>query len=357
MSDVAELKRKIIKQGDNDYIGLIPESFLSKVKLDNFLLAREEEKKKEIKLSSMPYHLVIEPTNVCNLACPLCPTGIGAKTRSKGVMSLNQFKEIIDKCHETTLKLFLQNWGESTLVHGLPEMIEYASSKGIWVHLSTNFSKNFQSGFIEKLVGCGLAMLHVDLDGTTQEVYEKYRIKGNMKLVLTNIRRAVNIKKELKVEYPTIEVSMLAMRHNEHQFDAFQQLAGNLGVDRYSIDRIQVNPCTSTNWLPVNKKYIYPTYQDENRNMQCHWPWSGFVINWDGNVSACCIVDDPKADFGNILLSDITELWNNEYFVLSRAEFGDKNMNKVKITICNICKNNTHRKNLKRVGDSFAITL
>ena len=56
-------------------------------------------------------------------------------------------------------------------------------------------------------------------------------------------------------------------------------------------------------------------------------------------------------------MSDITELWNNEYFVLSRAEFGDKNMNKVKITICNICKNNTHRKNLKRVGDSFAITL
>ena len=49
---------------------------------------------------------------------------------------------------------------------------------------------------------------------------------------------------------------------------------------------------------------------------KCHWPWSGFVINYDGNISACCIVDDPKSDFENVFKDDLMKVWNNKYFIL-----------------------------------------
>ena len=80
------------------------------------------------------------------------------------------------------------------------------------------------------------------------------------------------------------------------------------------------------------------------------------VINWDGNISPCCIVDSPRADFGNVYEKSIMEVWNNEYYISARAEFGDHNQI-VKQTICNICKNKTHNKSLKRVKNTFAITL
>lgn len=49
-------------------------------------------------------------------------------------------------------------------------------------------------------------------------------------------------------------------------------------------------------------------------------------------------------------------LWNNEYYVSARSEFSDtKKM--TKLTICNVCKNDTHNPNLYRVGDTFSITM
>jgi radical SAM protein with 4Fe4S-binding SPASM domain len=352
------LYNQAVSPADMQLIKHIPEQFINEIKIKNFILARAEEKQKKLYLKSKPYHLVVEPTNACNLGCPLCPTGIGAKTRSKGVMKMNSYKRIIDELGETALEIYFQNWGESTLVAELPLMIKHAASKGIYTHLSTNFSRKYKQGFLEDLIDSGLALLHIDLDGLTQEVYEKYRKKGDLQLVLKNINLAVDIKKKTGVSFPQIEVSMLAMKHNEHQFEDFKKMAIELEVDHYQIDKIQVDPNSnaSKSWLPNNKEYIYDTYNGEDSNTQCRWPWSGMVINWDGSVSPCCIVDSPKADFGNVYEKSIMEIWNNDYYRSSRAEFGDQEQI-VKQTICNICKNKTHNKKLKRVKDTFAITL
>jgi len=179
-----------------------------------------------------------------------------------------------------------------------------------------------------------------------------------LQLVLNNINKAVELKKKMNVPFPKIEVSMLAMKHNEHQFDDFEEFAVELGVDHYQIDKIQVDPNSkaSKSWLPTNKEFIYDTYEDGNSDSPCHWPWSGMVINWDGNISACCIVDSPKADFGNVYEKSVMEIWNNDFFVSSRAEFGNQKQI-IKQTICNICKNKPHNIMLKRVEDTFAITL
>ena len=78
------------------------------------------------------------------------------------------------------------------------------------------------------------------------------------------------------------------------------------------------------------------------------------MVNYSGDISACCIVDDPNSDFGNVFKESIEKVWNNDYYISSRAEFVDREKILVN-TICNICKNETHSKNLKRLGSSFAI--
>ena len=127
-------------------------------------------------------------------------------------------------------------------------------------------------------------------------------------------------------------------------------------VDEIELGNIQLNPNTAAkDWLPNNKEYVYETYLGKSRKTPCHWPWSGMVINWDGGVAPCSIVDDENSDFGNVFEDDIMSVWNNEYYVSARSEFS-KTKKISKFTICNMCKNDTHNPNLFRVGDSFSLT-
>ena len=333
----------------------VPIEFRTQLKKENYDLAKKEENEKKLVLKSMPYNIVIEPTNSCNLQCPLCSTGIGAQTRKKGILEFENFKKLVDELKDTVLQLSLQNWGEATLVKDLPKMIKYASDNGIFTRLSTNFSVKYNDHFFKELMTSGLGILVIDLDGTDQITYEKYRKNGNLELVLENTKKAVKIKKENSLKFPTIQTRMLVMKHNEHQVEDFRKISKEMNVDEMELGNIQVNPNTAKHWLPSNQEFVYETYLKERKVTPCHWPWSGLTINWDGGVSPCCVIDDEKSDFGDIFEQGIKKLWNNEYYVSARSVFS-KEKNNSKSTICDICKNDTHNPNLFRIGNTFSIT-
>lgn len=357
-----DIKREEERWGqfDEDWsfsIHEVPMEFRSSTKFDNFVLAKQEEKDQKLFLKSKPYHIEIEPTNICNLHCPLCSTGVDAITRPKQKLKLENFKKLVDEIKNTTLMIALQNWGEPTLVKDLPKMIRYATDAGIWTHMSTNFSIDYSDEWLQELIKSGIGRLKIDLDGTTQDVYEKYRIGGKLETVLKNTRRIVEIKKDNNLKYPIIQARMIATKKNEHQISDFQKLSKELGVDEIEVGNIQLNPNTvADEWLPEDQNYVYDTYLGESRNTPCHWPWSGLVINSDGGVTPCTIVDDPNADFGNVFETNITDVWNNEHYVSSRSTW-TKNAKHSKTTICTLCKNDTHNKRLLRVGNTFSLTL
>ncbi|MAH97784.1 MAG: hypothetical protein CMA12_00335 [Euryarchaeota archaeon] len=338
---------------------------LNLIKIKNLIIAKIEKKEKKTKLISKPYRIVVDPTNACNLGCPLCPTGLGASTRTKKILKVNDFKKIVDQVQDYCIEIHLYNWGEPTLNKNLIEMLQYAKSKNIWSRISSNLSLKFKEGYLEDLLKSGLNLLHVDVDGLDQEVYAKYRRKGNLSVVIGNLKKIMNIKKTLELEEPKIEIAMLAMRQNEHQHQEFFKFGKELSVDDTKLHKIQHNPNMDEKWLPKNTDLIYKTYEGgqasstsglDNEIKQCNWPWSGIVINPDGGVNPCCIIDDPNSDFGNTNSDTISKIWNNQDYISARSEFGDKK-EITKNTICNICKNQTHSKRLSRVSKSFAIKL
>jgi len=338
---------------------------LTKQKIKNLIISSIEEKELKTKVVSKPYIFIIDPVNACNLGCPLCPTGLNESKRIRGVMKIDFFKELIDEIKDYAVEVHLYNWGEPVLNKKLCEMLSYCHDNNIWTRISSNFSLKFKDGYIEKLITSGLSLLHIDLDGLDEKVYKKYRVRGDYNLVINNIKESVRIKKLYNLDTPIIELAMLAMRQNEHQLDEFLSMKDDLGVDYVQVDKIQHNPNMDEKWLPKNKDLIYSSYEggkassksstEKNIN-PCIWPWSGIVINWDGNVSPCCIVDDPESDFNNIKNVEISKIWNSEEYISSRSEFGDRK-EITKETICNICKNETHSKRLNRVSTSFAIKL
>jgi len=348
------------KKFDDDTIFAIdeiPDEFLTDQKFKNYTLAKQEECEQKLVLDSAPFHFEIEPTNICNLRCPLCSTGVDAKTRQKGILTFNNFKKIINQIKNTALIVSLQNWGEPTLVKDLPKMIKYATDAGIFLRMSTNFSIDYDDEFLIEFMKSGLGRLVIDIDGTTQDVYAKYRVNGNLETVLENTRKIVKIKKDNNLIYPIIQARMLVMKHNEHQIDDFKQLSKKLQVDEMEFGNIQLNPNTASDeWLPTDGNFVYETYLGKRIDTPCHWPWTGMVINSDGGVSSCAIVDDNLSDFGNVFEEKISDIWNNESYTSARTTW-TKNARRSKTVICNICKNDTHNPNLLRVGDTFSLTL
>ena len=152
-------------------------------KFANFVLSKVQKWLRRDCLISMPYRYYIDPTNLCNLRCPLCPTGRMELQRPRGRMNLEDFKRIVDQIAPYAYYVELYNWGEPFLHPQIFDMIRYASERKISVQLSSNLNY-FNEEMAEQAVASGLTRLLVSVDGATQETYEKYRCGGRLEVVL-----------------------------------------------------------------------------------------------------------------------------------------------------------------------------
>ena len=87
----------------------------------------------------LPTYVAIDPVNICNLKCPLCPTGADNLKYKKNMMSFKTFTTIINKM-PSVASIDLFNWGEPFINSELCDMIHYATRRNIAVYIDTNFS-------------------------------------------------------------------------------------------------------------------------------------------------------------------------------------------------------------------------
>ena len=127
-----------------------------------------------------PFMMMVEPTNLCNLKCPLCPSGNGEMTRTRGKMGLEDFKKLIDESGDYLILLMLWNQGEPFINTDFVEMVRYAHGRGIPTLTSTNghYVRNLDQA--RAIVDSGLDELILSMDGVDQETYERYRVGGEL---------------------------------------------------------------------------------------------------------------------------------------------------------------------------------
>ena len=313
------------------------------LKFSNFLAVKFQKLVKLEKVWGMPYKYTIDPLNICNLRCPLCPTGLGILKRDKGKMPLANFKQLIDEIAPYAYYVELYNWGEPFLHPQIFEMIHYASTKRISVRLSSNFNY-FSEKMAVEAIKSGLDAIIVSLDGATQETYEKYRRKGNLTKVLENIRMLVKEKKRANSSLPFITLRMLVNRYNESEIEAMRELAHDLGVDAFTIGTLFIDTTNRdqvNEWLPKNESLSFYSYSSEElQNVwSCSDLWESMAINWDGGLAPCCWLHDEEHDFGNVFEHSIKEIWNSQPYIVSRRIFSSNRKKEGQLlTICTTCK-------------------
>lgn len=322
-------------------------------RLLNYAMIAIQRKLRSAYIFGYPYNLVIESTNICNLHCPLCPTGQGLNGRAKGKMSFINFKRIIEELGGYIYSLRLENWGEPLLNEEIFEMISYAKSKKIVTSFNTNFSVLNEKN-AERLILSGLDHIKISLDGVSQETYVKYRVGGDFNKIIDNIRLLVRKRAQLSKKNPFIEIQFIVMRHNEDEIDRISQLCAELGVDGLALEGLHPDMREELfsqdsrsidkfkSWLPKKSKYSLFDYKNNRRKYNpkiCNALWTSMVINWDGTISPCCSVYDKKYDFGNIFEDGLKKVWNNQKYRASRKLMGRKKKSGVETVCINCFKN------------------
>jgi MoaA/NifB/PqqE/SkfB family radical SAM enzyme len=276
-----------------------------------------------------------------------------------GLMSLENFRIILNKTGPFAKEIHLYNYGEPFLNQNMIDFISLTSEQKIRTVIHSNLNARFfDESEAQAIVKSGLTELSVSIDGATQDTYEKYRIGGNIEKAFLNIRQFVQAKKQAKSETPLIKWSFLINKHNEHQIAMAKQKAKELGVTicyglmdvwgeeewvssyhlekgkisrlcrHISMDRILYGPERKETLLGILKekaraaeRKLFPTQclptntdtivLSSKLPYYCMQPFIKLTVNWDGEVMPCCAVSDRKASVGNLVSQDLGTVWNH----------------------------------------------
>jgi radical SAM protein with 4Fe4S-binding SPASM domain len=274
------------------------------------------------RVPGLPRILMIEPTNECNLRCPLCPTGAGTLRRPKGYMPFELYERILAELDGALERVMLYNYGEPFLHPRIFDMIALARRAEVHTRISTNGLVFLRAGHADDLIASGLNHLRVSLDGATQETYATYRVGGRLAPVLEGVRLLQQRKRELGRTRPAVELQFIAMSHNEHELPAVRQLAQEMGtplrVKTVGLGDVNRGPGRQE-WLPHDvslRRYReceggLELADDSRVRFVCDQPWHRLVVNWDGQVAPCCYDRHGDYAFGNAD-DGLATVWNGE---------------------------------------------
>lgn len=268
-----------------------------------------------------PISVSVEPTTSCNLGCPECPSGLREFTRPTGMLDEKFFRKVIDDLHKELMYMIFYFQGEPYLNPKFLDFVKYASEKNIYTATSTN-AHYLNNENARKTVDSGLNRLIISIDGTTQETYEMYRVRGNLDKVIEGTKNVIKWKKELKSKTPHTIFQFLVVRHNEHQIEEIKELGKTIGVDEVRFKTAQVYDYTHGNNL-IPEKEEYSRYQKLNdgtftikNNLLNHcWRlWHSCVITWDGLLVPCCFDKDAQNRLGDLKTESFKKLWRGSLY-------------------------------------------
>ena len=310
----------------------LPYSFrnIPSKKILNWLQAESSARLRPLAPRGLPTHLQIEPTNICNLRCELCPIS-GGMERPAGFMDPLLYRRLLDEVGDYVFLILFWDWGEPFMHPSAFDMIALAHERGIRIVSSTNGHFFADPRRADEAIRCGLDTLIFAVDGISQETYEKYRHKGDLSTALQGIRTIVGRKRALRSATPLINFRFIVMRNNEHEVEKLPAFARELGVDALTLKTL--NPYSNNTYgensdapdrpngsfLPLNPLYRrFVSGKDGERirlkQNACRNLYNSATVHWNGTVCPCTYDYDERFAMGDLNSSTFRAIWNGSKY-------------------------------------------
>jgi len=274
-------------------------------------------KRKRARLDYFPTYLWIEPTNRCNLHCPMCPNGAGLVQTERGFMDPALFRRIIDDVHPYVSAATLAVGGESLLHPAFFEMAAYARRRGVRTILNTNATL-LDEDKAAALLESGLDYVSFAFDGFTKAGYERARRGADFEATLENILRFLRMRKERGSHRPFTVLSMLDLGWDEGTEEErrafFRRFEGLL-------DDVRLREVNS--WGLTFKGTEEFPHRVFGRTFPCGRLWNTLAVAWNGDVVPCVFHMNHEVILGNAAADPLPAIWNSPAAVSLRQAMLD----------------------------------
>jgi len=283
----------------------------------------------EFKLSDLI--VSVEPSNICNSKCVMCP--YPKMTRSKEIMAIDLFRKIVDDCYNEGVRNFNLNfYNEPFLDTLIFDRIKYLKSKGLKVSLYSNGSVVNESIY-DKIFESGIDRISFSVDGVKKETYEKIRKGLNFEETTKNIIGLIKRKRDKGFLHPKIRVVFVRQKDNKNEVGEYK----NFWKDK--ADSIVISTDDNRNSNSGFFKYLR-----SKKPFPCRKIWTETIVMSNGKVALCCIDADGEVVLGDFNKQTLRQIWESAKFKKIR-EF-HLNYEADKITLCKNCLH-PYRMNLK----------
>jgi MoaA/NifB/PqqE/SkfB family radical SAM enzyme len=257
---------------------------------------------------TFPDRIYVESTNVCNLDCIMCPTGMHIDTRPKGYMDWDLYTAIIDEIAPWAEAVVLHSWGEPLLHKRIMDMIRYAKERDVWVETSTN-AMLLSEDVANQILDAGLDRIYLSMDGLTKETYEKVRVKANYERVLGNIERFLDLKHARKSPIEA-DIQIVRLSETDAEVDAFVARWKESQADLINIKELDTwgGQIDQVIGLAVDEEQV-DTSVNEHR-LPCPNLWYHCHIHWDGVLVSCSRDYDAVTPLGNVKNGGVLRTWH-----------------------------------------------
>lgn len=264
--------------------------------------------------ADFPSQIIMDITEVCNLACTHCPHPDFAKSEHYGGRHLDpalnekMIEEVRKHGQGKTQYIRYTSNGEPLVHPNGYEMIQSAvDHSGVYVTMTTN-GKIMNEKRTQKLLDSGVHMIDISIDAFKPETYAKIRVKGNLDVTRGNVLRLLEWVRESKSKTKVV-VSFVEQPQNTDEVQDFESYWKDAGANYVVIRRLHSHSGAVIKLADVNRKK-----QQTEARRPCLYPWERVSINARGDLAFCptdWVHGSFVADYRNTTIHDE---WQGEFY-------------------------------------------
>lgn len=308
-------------------------------------------------VTGLPRSLYLETTNRCDSECQTCVRTFRTLEPAAD-LTLSRVKEIVAQFPALD-RVVLHGIGEPLLNREIFDIVAYLKGR-VPLVLFNSDAISLTARRAGRLIESGLDEYRVSMDAATRATYRCIRGVDQFDRVVDNVRRLMQIARELGRATPRVSLWFTASRANLDELPEFVRLAADLGVAEVYVQRLVFNGlglATEENALHGQLLAREQTLLGEAETLArgsgvamrasglttplaslgrqapgtrpwagCQRPWTLSYVTANGNVLPCCISPWVARDYealvlGNALTTPFGEIWNGERYQRFRFQF------------------------------------
>jgi len=269
--------------------------------------------------SRFPSQVIIDVTELCNLACTHCPHPAFKRSvhyagrQLDPVLCAKAIGEVAAQDAGIVLQVRFTSEGEPLLHPGIYSMLADAVARsGTFVSLTTN-GVLLTPERIDRLLATGVHMVDVSIDAFTPETYARIRVRGDLRVTAANTERLIARAQDVGGATRVI-VSYIEQPENLGETADFDRYWRGAGAADVAIRRLH---SAAGAVIPVADVLRRRAGGVDRR--PCVYPWERIVLTPRGTLRFCPADWTEGSTLADYRATSIEDLWRSERYAALRA--------------------------------------